>query len=101
MKPYWIFLQRNGTYCLNKPRSLQICRPCHDSGLVRRPFNTKARIRSEACLCEICGRQSGTGTGLHLSTSAVFFQNRSNKAAYSIFRVTPSLCDVAIVSVVK
>ena len=48
---------------LDVTETLQICRPCHDSG---RPLNADARIRSEACLSEICARQSGTVRVLRL-----------------------------------
>jgi hypothetical protein len=46
----------------------------------RRPLTAEARVRSLVGPCGICGRQSGTGTGLSLSTSVFPCQFHSTGA---------------------
>ena len=46
----------------------------------RRPLIADVRVRSQASLCEICGRQSGTVAGFSPSTSAFLSQYHSTHA---------------------
>ena len=46
----------------------------------RRPFTAEARIRSRVSPCEICGGQSGNGTGFSPSTSVFPCQFHSTGA---------------------
>jgi hypothetical protein len=44
----------------------------------RRPLTAEARVRSPVSPCEICGGQSGTGTGFFPSSSVFPCQFHSN-----------------------
>jgi hypothetical protein len=46
----------------------------------RRPVTAEARVRSRVSPCEICGGQSGTGTGFPPSTSGLPCQFHSTGA---------------------
>jgi hypothetical protein len=49
----------------------------------RRVLTAEARVRVHVSQCEICGRQSGTGTGCYLSPSLFPCQYHSTAAPYS------------------
>jgi hypothetical protein len=46
----------------------------------RRPLTAEAQVRSRVSPCEICGRQSGTGTGFSPNTSIFPCQFHSSGA---------------------
>jgi len=51
----------------------------------RRSLTAEARVRFQVDACEICGGQSGTGSGFPPNTSVFLRQNRSTGAPYSSF----------------
>jgi hypothetical protein len=51
--------------------------------VARRLLTAETRFRSQASPCEICGGQSGTGTGFSPITSVLHYQYHSTTAPYS------------------
>ena len=48
-----------------------------------RPLTAESQVRTRAVPCEVCGGQSGTGTGFPPSTSRFLSQYHSTNAHYS------------------
>ena len=69
-------------------------------GVSRWPLAAKARSRSQVSPCEVCGGQSGTGTGFYPSTSVIPCQYHSIIALYLFIRHSGSI-NFAVGSTVK
>jgi hypothetical protein len=61
----------------------------------------QAQVRSQARQCEICGGQSGTGTGFALSTSVFPCVYYSTKALFSFIHPSLILYDLSSCTVIK